>query len=65
VIVRRWQELSSYARGKQVTVTLDDRQVSGETAGITETGALLLRTPAGELRTMLAGEVSRLRRSDE
>lgn len=64
LIVRRWQELSSYARGKQVTVTLDDQQISGETAGLTETGALLLRTPVGELRTILAGEVSRLRRRD-
>jgi len=64
LIVRRWQELSSYARGKQVTVTLDDQQISGETVGLTETGALLLRTQAGGLRTILAGEVSRLRSRD-
>ena len=61
LIIQRWQQLSSYARGKQVVVTLDDEQISGETAGLTETGALLLRTHAGELRTIIAGEVSRLR----
>jgi BirA family biotin operon repressor/biotin-[acetyl-CoA-carboxylase] ligase len=62
-VLRRWQELSSYARGKQVVVTLDEEQVTGETEGLTETGALRLRTSAGEERTILAGEVSRLRHS--
>jgi len=65
LIVRRWQELSSYACGKPVTVTLDDEQIIGETAGLTDTGALLVRAREGELRTILAGEVSRLRRSAE
>jgi BirA family biotin operon repressor/biotin-[acetyl-CoA-carboxylase] ligase len=64
MIINRWQELSSYARGKQVIVTLEDDQVSGETAGLTDAGALLLRTPAGEMRTILAGEVSKLRKND-
>jgi BirA family biotin operon repressor/biotin-[acetyl-CoA-carboxylase] ligase len=65
LILRRWQELSSYARGQQVLVTLDDEQLRGVTAGLADTGALRLRTPAGEVRTILAGEVSRLRKGDE
>jgi len=64
-ITRRWQELSSYARSKQVAVTLDEEQLVGETAGLTETGALLLRTRAGGLRAILAGEVRRLRENEE
>lgn len=64
-IVHRWQELSSYARGKQIVVTLDDEQLIGETAGLTETGSLRVRTPDGSIRVILAGEVSRLRKSDE
>jgi BirA family transcriptional regulator, biotin operon repressor / biotin---[acetyl-CoA-carboxylase] ligase len=61
----RWAELSSYARGAEVAVTLDGRRVVGVTDGITEAGALRLRTPDGEVRTVLAGEVSRLRKSGD
>ncbi len=60
-IVRRWSELSSYALGKEVMVTLDSGRLTGRTAGIDEDGSLLLLTESGQLRRILAGEVARLR----
>lgn len=62
VINARWQELSSYARGQTVLVTLADEQLTGVTDGLTESGALRLRTADGVLKIILAGEVARLRR---
>lgn len=64
LILDRWQRLSSYGRGQQVTVTLDQELVSGETAGLNEDGALLLRTNDGRVRTILAGDVTKVRRHD-
>jgi BirA family biotin operon repressor/biotin-[acetyl-CoA-carboxylase] ligase len=61
-ILERWQELSSYARGCPVAMTLDHEQVIGRTAGLNDDGALLLQTADGSLRTILAGEVMRLRK---
>ncbi len=63
LIVNRWQQLSTYARGQRVVVTLDDEQVAGVTAGLTETGALRLITSEGGMKTILAGEVTRLRKN--
>ena len=60
-ILQRWQELSSYAYDKQVIVILDHEEVFGETAGLNGSGALQLKTTAGELRTILAGELKHLR----
>ncbi|MFN7947156.1 MAG: biotin--[acetyl-CoA-carboxylase] ligase [Blastocatellia bacterium] len=65
LILNRWQQLSSYAHGKSIVVTLDDEQISGVTTGLTESGALLVRTASGATRTIIAGEVSRLRSDDE
>ena len=61
LILDSWQRLSSYSRGLQVVVTLDHEQVMGTTAGINEDGALLLQTADGNIRTILAGDVTRLR----
>lgn len=58
----RWQELSSYARGQAVTVTLADEQLTGVTEGLTESGALRLRTADGAMKIILVGEVARLRK---
>jgi len=60
-ILRRWQELSSYAAGKPIVAYLDQTELRGETAGLTETGALLVRTADGQLRQIVAGEVNGLR----
>lgn len=59
----RWQELSSYARGQSVIVTLPDEQLMGVTDGLTDNGALRLRTTDGTVRIILAGEVARLRKN--
>lgn len=60
-LLQRWQQLSSYAKGKAVTVTLDEEQITGITAGLTETGALRLRTDNNKMRIIMAGEISHLR----
>ncbi len=60
-ILQRWQELSSYAHGKQVVVLFDHEELQGETVGLTDSGALQLKTLSGELRTILAGEIKHLR----
>lgn len=61
-VLERWQQLSSYAQGQNVAVTLDDEQVIGTTVGLTKDGALLLQLPDGTRRTLLVGEVSKLRK---
>ncbi len=60
-ILQRWQALSSYACGKQVVVIFDHEELRGETVGLNDSGALLLKTASGEIRTILAGEVKHLR----
>jgi BirA family biotin operon repressor/biotin-[acetyl-CoA-carboxylase] ligase len=61
-ITDRWRSLSSYAQGQLVEVMLDDEQLFGVTDGITSSGALRLKIDDGEVRTIVAGEVKRLRR---
>jgi BirA family transcriptional regulator, biotin operon repressor / biotin---[acetyl-CoA-carboxylase] ligase len=60
-ILQRWQEFSSYAQGKQVVVHFDHEEIRGVTLGITENGALQLRTDSGQVRALLAGEIKHLR----
>lgn len=64
LILDRWKQLSSYAYGQQVIVTLDHEQFSGKTEGLNEDGALLVRTGDGRLRTILTGDVMRLRKGN-
>src|SRR5215471_1256449 len=61
LIIDRWTRLSSYARGRRVTVTIENEKLTGVTDGLTETGALRLAVDGGDVKTILAGEVSRLR----
>ncbi|MGE0128415.1 MAG: biotin--[acetyl-CoA-carboxylase] ligase [Blastocatellales bacterium] len=65
LIINRWLQLSSYALGQRVVVNLDDEKIGGVTAGVTETGALRLIVDNGEVKTILAGEVTRLRKTAE
>jgi BirA family biotin operon repressor/biotin-[acetyl-CoA-carboxylase] ligase len=60
-IISRFQELSSYARGRLVIATLDDGQITGETAGLTVTGALRVATSDGRIKQIMAGDVMRVR----
>src|SRR5215510_8798797 len=62
-IVSRWERLSSYAKGQLVVVAIDGEKLVGVTEGLTETGALRLVVDKGDVRTILVGEVTRLRKS--
>ncbi|MGH9936345.1 MAG: biotin--[acetyl-CoA-carboxylase] ligase [Blastocatellia bacterium] len=64
-IVNRWSRLSTYTRDQRVSVTLDDEKIIGVTGGLTETGALRLVVDSGEVKIILAGEVTRLRKGAE
>ncbi|MFN0124453.1 MAG: biotin--[acetyl-CoA-carboxylase] ligase [Blastocatellia bacterium] len=63
-ILRRWTALSPYAENMPVTVTLDQEQITGITCGVTDTGALRVRMDNGHVRVILAGEITRLRRTN-
>ncbi len=65
LILDRWQQLSTYAHGQRVSVALETEHLVGETAGLTEDGALNLRLDDGNVRTILAGEVTRLRKNKD
>jgi BirA family transcriptional regulator, biotin operon repressor / biotin---[acetyl-CoA-carboxylase] ligase len=60
-ILSRWMALSSYGWGREVIVKLESESLTGITEGLNHDGALLVRTADGTLRTVLAGEVTRLR----
>ena len=57
-VIERWEELSSYARGRCVGVQLPEGAIEGITRGLTSRGALILETANGETREVVAGEVS-------
>ena len=56
-IVELFARASSYARGKHVAVSNGASEMTGETAGITPAGVLLLRRPDGSVAPILAGSV--------
>lgn len=64
MILEHWQQLSTYSHGQHVAISLDAESFEGETCGLTEDGALVVRLAQGSLRTVLAGEITRLRKSD-
>lgn len=60
-IRQEWMRRSSYARGKSVRVRLSNKTISGKTCGIESDGALRVRTESGEVKTVRAGDVEKLR----
>jgi BirA family biotin operon repressor/biotin-[acetyl-CoA-carboxylase] ligase len=60
-IRRCWLASSSYGSGRVVEVTVAGVRVEGVTAGLDSEGGLLLVTSGGEVRTIVTGEVRRLR----
>jgi BirA family transcriptional regulator, biotin operon repressor / biotin---[acetyl-CoA-carboxylase] ligase len=60
-VVRRFQEVSSYAQGKRVRVTNGAESYAGVTAGLTAEGLLRVERDGGELATVIAGDVTELR----
>ncbi len=57
VILARWEELSSYARNREVTVISVEGQVEGTTRGLTGRGSLMVEVD-GETREFFSGEVT-------
>lgn len=55
-ILRRFERCSSWVRGREVTVDLDERVIRGVTEGLDRNGFLLVRTPHG-IETIIAGGV--------
>ena len=65
-IIRRWEELSTYARDCWVRITSKDTVFEGLTAGLNSAGALIVELADGQRREVFSGEVSlRKVKSDE
>jgi len=62
-ITKEWSHRSSYFSGKEVSVDLGNGEAyTGTTCGLEESGALRVRLPDGSLKTVHAGDVTRLRK---
>jgi biotin-(acetyl-CoA carboxylase) ligase len=60
-VVRRFEEVSSYARGKKVCVATGAETFSGITAGLTAEGLLRVERENGKIFTVIAGDVTEAR----
>jgi BirA family biotin operon repressor/biotin-[acetyl-CoA-carboxylase] ligase len=60
-VIRRWEDLSTYARDCWVSIVSGDSQFEGLTAGLNSAGALIVELAGGEKREVFSGEV-RLRK---
>ena len=58
LVIRRWEDLSTYARDCRVTVISGDSTFEGTTAGLNLAGALVIELPGGDKREVFSGEVS-------
>lgn len=56
-----WAKRSTFASGKIVRVTMPDGIISGTTNGIEDNGALRIRTDAGNVAVIHAGDVEMIR----
>jgi BirA family transcriptional regulator, biotin operon repressor / biotin---[acetyl-CoA-carboxylase] ligase len=56
-IIKRWSEVSSYARHKRVEVVCNGTSYSGETAGLDENGFLRIKRDDGRMETVYTGTV--------
>ena len=64
-IVNAWSTRSSYATGKRVRVQTSNETFDGTTRGLEPDGALRVETPAGEIKTVRAGDVHALRAEEK
>jgi BirA family biotin operon repressor/biotin-[acetyl-CoA-carboxylase] ligase len=55
-ITARWRDVAC-GIGEKITVNLPDRSISGQFAGIDDSGMLMLDTGAGRIMTIAAGDV--------
>jgi BirA family transcriptional regulator, biotin operon repressor / biotin---[acetyl-CoA-carboxylase] ligase len=60
-VVKRFEEVSSYARGKKVRVETGTETFTGMTVGLTAEGLLRVEREAGEILTVIAGDVTELK----
>lgn len=60
-VIAKFEELSSYARGKKVCVGTGSETFSGVTAGLTPEGLLRVARENGETVTVIAGDVTEAR----
>jgi biotin-(acetyl-CoA carboxylase) ligase len=60
-VVTRFEEVSSYAKGKRVRVTNGTESFTGATAGLAPEGLLRVERDGGELVTVLTGDVTEAR----
>jgi BirA family transcriptional regulator, biotin operon repressor / biotin---[acetyl-CoA-carboxylase] ligase len=58
LVLNRWEQLSSYAQGREVVITSSDESFEGTTRGLTSAGALVVEVDDGRRREVMAGEVS-------
>ena len=57
-ILSRWEELSSYANNCAIRILSPEATVEGITRGLTPAGALRVELDDGEIRDIVAGEIS-------
>ena len=57
-LLERWKSNSSMWDGTRVWITEGTKRRSAITCGLNEIGALMIRTPEGNLETVLAGDIS-------
>jgi BirA family biotin operon repressor/biotin-[acetyl-CoA-carboxylase] ligase len=60
-VVKRFEAISSYARGKRVRVTNGKESFTGVTAGLEEEGLLRVKRDTGETTAVIAGDVTEIR----
>ena len=56
-IIQRWEELS-HIRGKEVEIAFIGETVKGQAIKVDEDGALLVQEPGGEVKRIVAGDVT-------
>jgi BirA family biotin operon repressor/biotin-[acetyl-CoA-carboxylase] ligase len=61
VILRHWQQRSSYFSGKRVRVKLHEGVIEGTTDGLTLNGGLRIQVADGSIKEVQAGDVEQLR----
>lgn len=64
-IIDEWRKRSTYFSGKQVRVTMENATLEGVTDGLQENGALRVRQSDGEIATIQAGDVKKLRTASD
>ncbi len=57
-IIKRFAEVSSYARGRRVRVTSPWEKFTGVTAGLSDTGLLRVKRDDGKTVVVVAGDVT-------